>query len=123
MANILIIDDDTSVSEVLQRLLQPIGHDVAVASDGIQGLQYVAQNEVDLVIVDIFLPSKSGLEVIQELSADHPSVKVIAMTAFGAQDDIDLKVFAERYGAISTFEKPFNQESVVETVSSVLSTS
>lgn len=80
----------------------------------------INDQDFDLAIVDIFMPQKSGLEIIQEVKRSKPGVKLIAMTAFGAQDDIDMRGFAERYGAVKSFEKPFDRQEVVLAVAEAL---
>lgn len=112
MARILIIDDDPSIGEVLDRILSTEGHTIQTVTNGQEGVDLIHEQDVDLVIVDIFMPEKSGLEVIQEVKRSRPEVKMIAMTGFGATDDVDMRGFAERYGAIRSFEKPFSYEEV-----------
>ena len=102
MAKILVIDDDDNVGEILTRVLEKESHEVA---ERVAGLERIGNETFGLVMADIFLPSKSGLEVIQELHRSHPEIRIVAMTAFGAQDDIDLRSYAERYGAAGFIEK------------------
>jgi DNA-binding NtrC family response regulator len=120
VARILIIDDDGDVCEVLGRLLERDGHSVRAFQSGEDGLRAVGEDTYDLVIADIFLPQKSGLEVIHELSRSRPGLKIIAMTAFTAQDDVDMRSFSKRYGANGFIEKPFDHQKVRETVAEVL---
>ena len=72
----------------------------------------IKNQDIHLAIADIFMPQKSGLEVIQEATRSKPDVKLLAITAFGGQDDVDMLGFAERYGAVGTFEKSFENEAV-----------
>lgn len=120
LARILVIDDDPNVGEVIKRLLSTQGHEVILSQNGDDGYAILKAEAFAMLIVDIFLPGTSGLEIIQAVGANYPDIKVIAMTAFGAHDDIDLKGFAERYGAISTLEKPFDNEVFLQSVSSAL---
>ncbi len=120
MARILIIDDDEDVHEILFRILDRGGHETDAAATGEEGLRKVDGGGFDLVLADIFLPTKSGLEVIQDLRREHPRVKVVAMTAFGARDDVDMRTFSERYGAVGFIEKPFDHQLVLDTVARVL---
>ena len=120
LAQILIIDDDPSIGDVLDRILRSEGHTVQAVTDGQKGVDLLHDQDFDLAIVDIFMPQKSGLEIIQEVKRSKPAVKLIAMTAFGAQDDIDMRGFAERYGAVRSFEKPFDRKEVVAAVSEAL---
>ncbi len=120
LARVLVIDDDPNVGEVIKRLLSDRGHEVILSYNGDDGYALLEAEEFTMAIVDIFLPGTSGLEIIQAVSANYPGVKIIAMTAFGAQDDIDLKGFAERYGAIGTIEKPFDNDVLLQSVSQAL---
>ena len=120
LAQILIIDDDPAIGSILVRILRSEGHTVQSVTDGQEGVNLINEQDVDLAIVDIFMPRKSGLEIIQEVKRSKPHVKLIAMTAFGAQDDIDMRGFAERYGAVRSFEKPFDNQDVVAKVTEAL---
>ena len=120
MAKVLVIDYDPNIGQVITQLLSDQSHEVILSYSGDDALELLKSEEFDVMIVDIFLPGKSGLEVIQAVSANYPDTKIVAMTAFGAQDDIDLKGFAERYGAITTLEKPFDNEILLKSVSKAL---
>lgn len=122
LAKILIIDDDPGIGEVLTRILTTAGYDVKSVTDALEGVSLIKDQDIDLAIVDIFMPQKSGLEIIQEITRSNPDVKLLAMTAFSGQDDIDMRSFAERYGAIGAFEKPFDTEHVLASVAKALGT-
>ena len=122
MAQILIIDDDPGIGDVLKLFLSSEGHEVQSVTDSQEGVDLINSQGFDLAIVDIFMPQKSGLEVIQEVSKSKPDVKLIAMTAFGGHDDVDMRAFAERYGAVRSFEKPFDRENVLNMVAEALQT-
>ena len=122
MAQILIIDDAPGIGDVLKLILSSEGHEVQSVTDSQEGVDLINSQGFDLAIVDIFMPQKSGLEVIQEVSKSKPDVKLIAMTAFGGHDDVDMRAFAERYGAVRSFEKPFDRENVLNMVAEALQT-
>ena len=122
MARILIIDGDPAIGDSLKRILSSEGHEVQSVTDSQVGVDLINGQEFDLAIVDIFMPQKSGLEVIQEVSKSKPKVKLIAMTAFGGLDDVDMRSFAERYGAVRSFEKPFHKDDVLTLVAEALQT-
>lgn len=81
MAKILVIDDGESVRKMLQAVLKSAGHEVSTAADGRQGMQAVARQSVDLVIVDIIMPEQDGLETITQLRRGYPNIKIIAISA------------------------------------------
>ena len=120
MARILIIDDEETVRNVLRRMLESAGYEVVEASDGEAGMQEYHQNPADIVIVDMFMPVKSGLEVIQELKRDVPDVKIIAVSGFGVREEPDMVSLALKYGALHAFEKPFTLEQMLNTVKALL---
>ncbi|MEO5957891.1 MAG: response regulator [Opitutaceae bacterium] len=83
MARILLIDDDDDVRTVLRLTLIHFGHTVIEARNGREGLELFAEARPELVITDIVMPEKEGLEVIIELRAHRPPVKIIAISGGG----------------------------------------
>jgi len=80
MAKILVIDDETEVRQVIGRSLERNGHEVVEALDGSEGVDLYKEKSFDIVITDIFMPVKTGLEVIQELKAFDANVKIIVVS-------------------------------------------
>ena len=80
MKHVLIIDDEYDITRLLSRILEDAGYKTTVAEDGRKGIQRFRQDPADLVIADIFMPDKDGLEVICELREDFPQVCFIAMS-------------------------------------------
>jgi DNA-binding NtrC family response regulator len=119
---ILVIDDDEEIREMLRATLEAAGYDVEVASDGRRGLETQRARPADLVITDIFMPEKEGIETIIELRQEFPSVRIIAMSGGGALRTLDYLPAAEQFGAITTFRKPFDPEAMLATVRRVLGT-
>ena len=99
--------------ELLRDLLEDQGHQVLEAADGVEALCIYHQNPIDLVITDIQMPRKNGLELIEEISND---VKIIAMAAYG---EVALPK-AARLGASCTFQKPFNVREMIESVMNLI---
>ena len=83
MALILIIDDDDQIRRVLRKTLERDGYDVADAPNGKEGIRLYRENPADLVITDIIMPEKEGIETIRELRRDFPEVKIIAISGGG----------------------------------------
>ncbi|MDT7043716.1 response regulator [Candidatus Nitronereus thalassa] len=108
MALILLVDDDPDVREVLRKDLQQEGHEVEEAANGQEALVAYRQNPADLVITDIFMPEKGGLELITELRSEFPNSKIFAMSAELPQRKANPLKIAEVLGAIRTFEKPMS---------------
>ena len=83
MAKILVIEDDSSFRNVLVQMLARAGYEVRQAGDGNQAVEVCASFDPDLVLTDIIMPDKEGLETIQELLSMHPNLRIIAMSGGG----------------------------------------
>ncbi len=120
MGSILIIDDDVEILEIYREILQREGYDVLAASDGAQGIKLCRDQEVDLVITDIIMPEKEGLETIMELRRDLPDVKIIAMSGGGQIGAEEYLPLAEKLGAQHTLDKPFTPKELLEAIRGIL---
>ena len=114
MANILVIEDDEPVRGTLKAMLESGGHVVTLAVNGDDGVQKFQHDRFDLVMCDIFMPQKEGLETVQEIRRLSASVPIISMTgSFGPVDshsgkgDPDFLRMARAFGATHTITKPF----------------
>ena len=76
MALILIIDDDDQIRDVIRRMLEPAGHEVVEAVDGADGIRIYRERPADLIITDLIMPKKEGVELIMELKMEFPDVKI-----------------------------------------------
>jgi DNA-binding response OmpR family regulator len=125
MTTILIIDDEESICDVLREYLEEAGYDVAVAVDGDEGLALFRRAPAELVITDIFMPNREGLDVIKELRRDFPEVKIIAVSGGGIvgvreETTMELLAIAREFGASCTFSKPFHLNDILITVNELL---
>ena len=118
MVSILIIDDNQTVRRLLRQVLEGVGYSVVDASNGREGLSRFRQDPTDLVITDILMPDKDGLETILELRREFPDVKIIAFTGETGQGNF-LDV-AKLLGANRTLTKPFDVVALRETVQDLL---
>ena len=121
MPRILVIDDDSQVRAMLKQMLEREGYEVAAAPDGKVGMRDHQQNAFDLIITDLFMPEKEGLETIRELKQDYPGVKIIAISGGGRVRPDELLDVAEKLGAERTFLKPIIREEMVNAVRELLS--
>lgn len=117
MKRILVIDDDPELREVLSRALSQVGYDVATASDGRQASVLYRGSIPDIVITDIYMPDKDGLETLMELRRDFPGVKVIAISGGISHENI-LHV-ASALGASRTLVKPFEPDELLQAVAAL----
>jgi DNA-binding NtrC family response regulator len=117
--SILIVDDEPGIRELLSMILESAGHSVVVAVDGIEAPKVLASREVEVVITDLLMPERDGLEFITEIRAKYPKVKIIAMSGGGhiARDSY-LRI-ARNFGAHYILEKPFSQAGVLGAIEKV----
>lgn len=108
MASILIIDDEAPIRGLLRHLLEADGHQIREAVNGHLGLQRYREVPTDLVITDILMPERDGLEVLLALTRECLEARVIVMT--GATGEPHLLDIAKRLGAHQVMAKPFTQE-------------
>ena len=120
MARILVIDDERSIREMLTDVLEEDGHEVTCASNGVDGIAQYRQGLHDLVITDVFMPEKSGLETIPDLKDELPQIKIIAMTAWDAQDELDVLAMTKESGADDVLSKPFKASVVTGKIRALL---
>jgi CheY-like chemotaxis protein len=121
MARILLIDDDDAVRTMLRLTLNEFGHQVTEARDGAEGLKLLRNAGTDLVITDILMPEKEGFEVMLELRATHPSLKIIAISGGGRMISAkDYLAVAKAFGASKTLAKPFSNEALLAAIGELL---
>ncbi len=114
---ILIIDDEASIRESLETLLTLEGYNVETATEGESGLDQVDRATYDLVLLDLALPGKNGLEVLRLIRERHPDLPVIMITAFGTVDNV---VEAIRTGAQNFVQKPWDNEKLLADIRSAI---
>jgi DNA-binding NtrC family response regulator len=104
---ILIVDDDASIRRTLNLMLSRAGYEVTQAADGSEALKLWRDRGGDLVITDLHMPEKDGIETIMELLSHSPGMRIIAMSGGGQTKRLDLLGNATMLGAVLTIEKPF----------------
>jgi DNA-binding NtrC family response regulator len=109
-ARILILDDEAAIRESLEALLSMEGFNVTLAVDGPSGLEQLAANEFDLLLLDLALPGESGLDVLPRVLEMQPSLPVIMITAYGTVSNV---VDAIRAGAENFVQKPWDNEKLL----------
>lgn len=121
MAKILIVDDEESIRGLIGARLKMDLHDIDVADNGARGLKQFKDNAYDLVITDLIMPEKDGIEFINELKASHSDVKILAISggSWGIEAAPQLEI-AGYLGASASLEKPFKLEELVAVVNRLL---
>ncbi len=120
MQSILVIDDQPDLRSTLQLVLAGAGYDVSTAANGREAGSLLAQRSFDLVITDVIMPQRDGLEVMMDLRKTKPGLPVIVMTGGGhLQAGYYLKL-ARDLGAKGILQKPFTNEQLLMTVALAL---
>jgi CheY-like chemotaxis protein len=120
MAHILIIDDDPPTRRMLRQALEREGYGVIEARDGHEGLQYYRAAPTDLIITDILMPDKEGLETIMELRQDFPRARIIAISGGTKFGRLNFLAMAQKLGAQYTLQKPFSLQEMLEIIRKAL---
>jgi DNA-binding response OmpR family regulator len=120
VARILVIDDDPDIRGLLETALSLSGHDVICAADGVEALALHRATPADIVIVDIFMPEKEGIETIIELRQEWPALPIIAMSGGGTSGNRNFLAQALQLGATRAVQKPFDYTEVLAMVTELL---
>jgi CheY-like chemotaxis protein len=120
MARILVIDDTAVIRAMIRRWLEVAGHEVEEAEDGDIGIEKFRANPADLVITDLIMPHKEGLQVIRELHQEFPGVKIIAISAGGQIEQETQLDVAKKLGASRTFRKTSDWKEIIHVVNDLL---
>ncbi len=121
MKSILIIDDEKPIQKLLLKSLMFEGHQVFVADNGRSGLKIIKKTPPDLVVTDLIMPGKEGLETIREIKAAYPEIKIIAISGGGSIVPNGYLDMALKFGADYTFAKPVDNEKLISAVNDLLS--
>lgn len=117
---ILVVDDDASIRRSLQLLLSKEGYEVAEANNGMEAVRLWRDRGADLIILDLLMPEKDGIETIIELLAQSPGARIIALSGGGTTQRLDLLGDAKLLGALLTIEKPFTLAEMIAKVRQAL---
>jgi len=120
MARILIIEDETTLRSLMRDALEKAGHDVTEAADGDQGIKLFKLHQHEIIITDILMPKKEGLETILELTDQFPDVKIIAISGGGIGLGDELLEMALDFGAKRALRKPVTMKHLIEIVQDVM---
>lgn len=122
MAKILLVDDDLQIRDMLKLTLKRDGHEVTEATNGVQAVLKYVPGEIDLVITDIVMPEKEGIETIMELRSMDPGVKIIAISGGGRINPDDYLKWAHRFGVRYTFAKPVDRMELRDAIEDLMQT-
>jgi len=124
VAKILIIDDDPSMRRTVSRILARAGHEVIEAPDGLEGVELFRRNHPDIVVTDIVMPKKEGIETILELRRENPLTLILAIsggaTLLGGSAPLDYLDLAKGLGADAVLAKPFRAPDLLQEIDNLL---
>ena len=120
MASILVIDDESEVRYAIRAVLEDQGHQVNEAETGTAGLAAIDAARYDLVICDIIMPDKEGIETIVEIKQRLPKQKIVAISGGGRIKKEDYLAVASAVGATYTVSKPFDADTLTDMVNAIL---
>lgn len=118
MKKILIIEDDLLISSMVQFRLKKDGYQTIMVQDGNEGIKAIEEEDIDLIITDVMMPFKSGIEIIHHARKVKPNVPIIVLSALGAEEQIVLEAF--NLGVADFIPKPFNPNELAIRVKRVL---
>jgi DNA-binding response OmpR family regulator len=110
---VLIVEDDERISRYMKRGLEAEEHEVKVAHDGQMGVEMAESGSFDVILLDVFLPLKNGLDVCRQLRENKVTTPIFIMTA---RDTKDLLKDVYRAGADGYFAKPFSFDALMRTI-------
>jgi CheY-like chemotaxis protein len=126
MASILIIDDEEEIRDALQMVLESVGYHVKVASNGNEAVALQRGEPADLIITDIIMPGKDGVNIIKEIREEFPGIRIIAISGGGGVQPVEYVpeaitttaylAAAKEAGADMVFTKPFERKDLIDAV-------
>jgi len=126
MGSILIIDDEQDIRDALLMVLESVGHDVKVASNGDEAVELQRREPADLIITDIIMPGKDGVDTIKEIRQEFPGTRIIAISGGGGVQSADYVpqaitttaylAAAKQAGADMVITKPFERKDLIQAV-------
>ncbi len=113
---ILIIDDETEVRAILSRILTQAGYEAVAVGSGDEGTRLCRQQPMDMVIVDMIMPEKDGLETLMEIRRGSPNARIIAISGAPRTTVMDPLSVALKVGAVASLAKPFTPKEFLNSV-------
>jgi DNA-binding response OmpR family regulator len=120
MKRILLIEDEDELRSILRISLEKMGYAVTEARNGAEAMKLFKKAPADLVLTDLIMPEKEGLETIRQLRRRNPELKIIAMSGGGRSDARDNLKMALSFGATLAFPKPFSFDGLAKAIAGLL---
>ncbi|MFC1673243.1 response regulator [Pseudomonadota bacterium] len=120
MASVLVADDEELARFTIREILEAEGHTVVEAKNGVEAIDLFTKQPTDIIVTDIIMPDKEGIETIIELKRDHPGIKIVAISGGGRTRNLDFLELAKRYGADAVLAKPFSEQELIDVINTLL---
>ncbi len=120
MHSILVVEDDAAVAFTVREMLSSAGYQVTTAANGVEAIEAYRRSRSDLVVTDLIMPEKDGLETIIDLRRGDPAVRMLAMSGGGRTRNMEFLGMARRLGVRVTLSKPFTREELLMAVATAL---
>jgi len=119
MSKILIVEDDVAFCKMLKTFLQKKEYEVITAFSGNEAIAKIKENVFDIVLTDVRLPDRDGITLLDEIFKKDQSAQVIVMTGYA---EVNMAVNAIKQGAFDYISKPFNPDTILQTIKKALDT-
>ena len=120
MPTVLIVDDEELIRSLIRKSLVRTGYEVIEADNGIEAMKLLKGNNVKLLIADLVMPKKGGLELIMEVNSDYPNLKRIAISGKLPTNNESITELTDNFGVDAVFSKPFEIFNLLKVVKSLL---
>ena len=120
MASILIVDDDPTVRLIARELLRDGDHAIVEAADGDLAMAVIGAVPLDLIVLDLLMPNKDGLEVLRHVKAHHPHIRILAVSSGGRIGAVSYLETARVFGADEVMMKPLRLDTFANVVETLL---
>jgi DNA-binding NtrC family response regulator len=120
LPRVLLADDDDDLRHTLGQLLSRAGYQVIEVKDGVQATHTLEETHVDVLVTDLLMPHKEGLETISEAKKSHPGLRIVAISGGGRVRPEGYLGMAKRFGADRTMQKPFTGEELVKVIAELI---
>jgi len=122
MAHVLLIEDNSDLLTLWAEALEDEGFDVRTATSGVRGVEIAGQENFDVVVTDILMPDKDGIETLLAIRRDNPNAKTIVVSGGGATGNTSFLEMAEKLGASATMQKPVDLNDLTAAIRELAST-
>lgn len=120
MAQILIVDDEIYIRELIRKALNTHGHSVIEAENGHEALKSLHEHKIDIVIIDLVMPQKGGLETLMEIRDYNPELKIIIISGKIETSSDSIQMLATQFNVEAVLAKPFDIDEMLKTVGGLL---